>query len=140
MTRATLVQVASSAASTPSGTGFIPTFKSASAAAGSAALFAVDKLLLIGGPAWLPVVTGSVVWRVEREPVYPRWWFWWFGSPTVESEIVAAPHPPERGVLPHINTGVGETQLEIDRRMISKKISQLKSRLAVIERDRREPG
>jgi GTP-binding protein HflX len=33
--------------------------------------------------------------------------------------------------------GVGETQLEIDRRMISKKIAQLKARLAVIERDRR---
>lgn len=29
-----------------------------SAAAGSATLFAVDKLLLIGGPAWLPMVTG----------------------------------------------------------------------------------
>ncbi|TNF83728.1 MAG: hypothetical protein EP299_00935 [Acidobacteria bacterium] len=38
----------------------------------------------------LPVVTGSVAWRVEREPVYPRWWYWWYGSPTVESEIVAA--------------------------------------------------
>ena len=33
--------------------------------------------------------------------------------------------------------GVGETQLEIDRRMISKKIAQLKEKLAVIERDRR---
>ena len=29
-----------------------------SAAAGAATLFAVDKLLLIGGPAWLPVATG----------------------------------------------------------------------------------
>jgi hypothetical protein len=38
----------------------------------------------------LPVVTGSVVWRVEREPVYPRWWYWWFGDQSVESEIVAA--------------------------------------------------
>jgi GTP-binding protein HflX len=33
--------------------------------------------------------------------------------------------------------GVGETQLEIDRRMISKRIAQLKRKLAVIERDRR---
>jgi GTP-binding protein HflX len=33
--------------------------------------------------------------------------------------------------------GVGETQLEIDRRMIGKKIAQLKAKLAVIERDRR---
>jgi GTP-binding protein HflX len=33
--------------------------------------------------------------------------------------------------------GVGETQLEIDRRLISKRIAQLKSKLEVIERDRR---
>jgi GTP-binding protein HflX len=33
--------------------------------------------------------------------------------------------------------GVGETQLEIDRRLISKRIAQLKRKLAVIERDRR---
>ncbi|MEE9562184.1 MAG: MG2 domain-containing protein, partial [Thermoanaerobaculia bacterium] len=38
----------------------------------------------------LPVVTGSVSWRVEREPIYPRWWYWWYGTPTVQSEIVAA--------------------------------------------------
>jgi GTP-binding protein HflX len=33
--------------------------------------------------------------------------------------------------------GVGETQLEIDRRLISHRIAQLKRKLAVIERDRR---
>jgi len=33
--------------------------------------------------------------------------------------------------------GVGETQLEIDRRLIGRRISQLKKKLAVIERDRR---
>ena len=33
--------------------------------------------------------------------------------------------------------GVGETQLEIDRRLISKRISQLKAKLRDIERDRR---
>lgn len=33
--------------------------------------------------------------------------------------------------------GVGETQLEIDRRLITKRIALLKSKLAVIERDRR---
>jgi GTP-binding protein HflX len=33
--------------------------------------------------------------------------------------------------------GVGETQLEIDRRLISSRIAQLKRKLAVIERDRR---
>lgn len=33
--------------------------------------------------------------------------------------------------------GVGETQLEIDRRLIAKRIAQLKSKLAIIERDRR---
>jgi GTP-binding protein HflX len=33
--------------------------------------------------------------------------------------------------------GVGETQLEIDRRLVSRRIAQLKGKLAVIERDRR---
>lgn len=33
--------------------------------------------------------------------------------------------------------GVGETQLEIDRRMIGKRMAQLRGKLAVIERDRR---
>jgi GTP-binding protein HflX len=33
--------------------------------------------------------------------------------------------------------GVGETQLEIDRRLVSKRIAQLKGKLSVIERDRR---
>jgi len=33
--------------------------------------------------------------------------------------------------------GVGETQLEIDRRLINRRIAQLKSKLEVIERDRR---
>ncbi len=33
--------------------------------------------------------------------------------------------------------GVGETQLEIDRRLVSRRIAQLKDKLAVIERDRR---
>jgi hypothetical protein len=34
----------------------------------------------------LPVVTGDVTWRVTREPVYPRWWFW---APEVRSELIA---------------------------------------------------
>jgi GTP-binding protein HflX len=33
--------------------------------------------------------------------------------------------------------GVGETQLEIDRRLVSKRIAQLKDKLVIIERDRR---
>ena len=33
--------------------------------------------------------------------------------------------------------GVGETQLEIDRRLVSKRIANLKKKLKVIERDRR---
>jgi GTP-binding protein HflX len=33
--------------------------------------------------------------------------------------------------------GVGETQLEIDRRLVSRRIAQLKGKLAIIERDRR---
>jgi len=38
----------------------------------------------------LPVVTGSVGWRVTREPVYPRWWSWWYPSPSPRSQVVAA--------------------------------------------------
>jgi len=38
----------------------------------------------------LPVVTGEVVWRVTREPVYPRWWYWWYPSPRTESQLVAS--------------------------------------------------
>jgi uncharacterized protein YfaS (alpha-2-macroglobulin family) len=38
----------------------------------------------------LPVVTGSVKWRVTREPVYPRWWYWWYPSPSTQSQVVAA--------------------------------------------------
>src|SRR5690606_41232142 len=29
-----------------------------------------------------------------------------------EEGIVAAPHPPSRGVLPHVETGVGRSELE----------------------------
>jgi len=38
----------------------------------------------------LPVVTGSVEWRVTREPVYPRWWYWWYPSPSTRAQVVAA--------------------------------------------------
>jgi uncharacterized protein YfaS (alpha-2-macroglobulin family) len=38
----------------------------------------------------LPVVTGDVVWRVTREPVFPWWWHWWYPSPSAESELVAS--------------------------------------------------
>ena len=38
----------------------------------------------------LPVVTGSVNWRVTREPVYPRWWYWWYPSAPAQSQVVAA--------------------------------------------------
>ena len=38
----------------------------------------------------LPVVTGSVTWRVTREPVYPRWWYWWYPSSSTERQVVAA--------------------------------------------------
>jgi len=37
-----------------------------------------------------PVVTGSVTWRVTREPVYPRWWSWWYPSPSTQAQVVAA--------------------------------------------------
>jgi len=38
----------------------------------------------------LPVVTGEVDWRVTREPVYPRWWSWWYPAPSAQSQVVAA--------------------------------------------------
>ena len=41
----------------------------------------------------LPVVTGSVDWRVTREPIYPRWWYWWYPSASAQSQVVAAGGP-----------------------------------------------
>ena len=38
----------------------------------------------------LPVSAGGVGWRVTREPVYPRWWYWWGYSPVSEAVIVAS--------------------------------------------------
>jgi len=38
----------------------------------------------------LPVVNGSVKWRVTREPIYPRWWYWWYPSPSTSTQVVAA--------------------------------------------------
>jgi len=38
----------------------------------------------------LPVVSGSVGWRVTREPVYPRWWYWWRPAPQGGVQVVAA--------------------------------------------------
>jgi uncharacterized protein YfaS (alpha-2-macroglobulin family) len=37
----------------------------------------------------LPVVNGSVSWQVTREPVFPRWWYWWRPQPHAERQIVA---------------------------------------------------
>jgi len=40
----------------------------------------------------LPVVSGSVRWRVQREAQYPWWWdyFWWKPAPTGKAQTVAA--------------------------------------------------
>lgn len=38
----------------------------------------------------LPVVTGEVDWRVSREPVYPRWWYWWYPIAEGGSQVVAS--------------------------------------------------
>ena len=38
----------------------------------------------------LPVAEGDVSWRVTREPVYPRWWFWWRSMTKDQSRVVAA--------------------------------------------------
>jgi uncharacterized protein YfaS (alpha-2-macroglobulin family) len=36
----------------------------------------------------LPVSSGTAVWQVRREPIYPRWWWWGEGEDT-RSEVVA---------------------------------------------------
>ena len=36
----------------------------------------------------LPVVSGEVVWRITREPVFPRWWWW--RPPSSRNQTVAA--------------------------------------------------
>jgi uncharacterized protein YfaS (alpha-2-macroglobulin family) len=38
----------------------------------------------------LPVTAGAVQWRATREPVYPRWWSWWYPSASGQSQVVAA--------------------------------------------------
>ncbi len=38
----------------------------------------------------LPVAGGSFRWRVTREPVYPRWWFWWRPIPAAQPQVIAA--------------------------------------------------
>jgi len=37
----------------------------------------------------LPVTSGAVSWRVSREPVYPRWWSWWWPTPQSRSQVIA---------------------------------------------------
>lgn len=39
----------------------------------------------------LPVTSGKVKWRVEREPIYPYWWDWWWGGGTrTNKQIIAS--------------------------------------------------
>ncbi len=38
----------------------------------------------------LPVVSGDVKWSVTREPVYPRWWSWWYPRASGQRQVVAA--------------------------------------------------
>ncbi|NOZ78017.1 MAG: hypothetical protein GXP48_02310 [Acidobacteria bacterium] len=38
----------------------------------------------------LPLSAGTVRWRVERVPVWPRWWGWWFPIPRTVPETIAA--------------------------------------------------
>jgi uncharacterized protein YfaS (alpha-2-macroglobulin family) len=56
-----------------------------------------DKPLRLNRPALLrgearyyfglPVASGTAVWQVKREPVYPRWWWWETGGS--QSQVVA---------------------------------------------------
>ena len=49
---------------------------------------------MLGGEAryyfGLPVSEGTYRWRVTREPVYPRWWFWWRPRPETQPQVIAA--------------------------------------------------
>jgi len=38
----------------------------------------------------LPLAEGSFRWRVTREPVYPRWWSWWWPIPQGQPQVIAA--------------------------------------------------
>ncbi len=38
----------------------------------------------------LPVAEGKVSWRVERVPVWPRWFWWWYPPRPSNPEVVAA--------------------------------------------------
>jgi len=42
----------------------------------------------------LPVVNGTVKWRVTREPVYPWWWGWWWRPATSAPQTVATGSSP----------------------------------------------
>jgi alpha-2-macroglobulin len=43
----------------------------------------------------LPVASGSAVWQVKRERVYPRWW-WWGAPDAGKSQVVAGGRVPLR--------------------------------------------
>ena len=38
----------------------------------------------------LPVASGEVQWTVERVPLYPPWWHWWYGPSAVTAPQVVA--------------------------------------------------
>ncbi len=38
----------------------------------------------------LPVASGQVQWMVERVPLYPPWWHWWYGAGAVTTPQVVA--------------------------------------------------
>ena len=42
----------------------------------------------------LPVVNGTVKWRVTREPVYPWWWGWWWRPASSAPQTVATGSSP----------------------------------------------
>lgn len=37
----------------------------------------------------LPVVNGTVRWRVSRAPIYPWWWGWWWSPPQTQPQMIA---------------------------------------------------
>ena len=42
------------------------------------------------GRVWFTVVSGEVAWRVTREPVYPRWGWWFWPPPQAEEQTIAS--------------------------------------------------
>jgi uncharacterized protein YfaS (alpha-2-macroglobulin family) len=74
----------------------------------------------------LPVVNGTVRWRVTREPMYPWWWHWWFqggggrGSQTIATgtSVLSEGGTFEVAFTPEADERLAETSKEITYRFV----------------------